>query len=43
MIGDRESGGLSHLREAQAAYNSDYTPEKDVLRAVNTYFGSVYP
>ena len=36
-------GGLYHLREAQAAYNSDYTPEKDVLRAINTCFWNVYP
>ena len=29
MIGDQESEGLYHLSEAQAAYNSDFTPEKD--------------
>ncbi len=38
VIGDQESEGLYHLREAQAAYNSDVTPEKDDLRAKNTCF-----
>jgi len=33
-----ESKGLYHLREAQAAYNSDFTLENSVLRAKNTYF-----
>jgi len=27
---------LYHLREARAAYNSDFTPEKDGLRAVDS-------
>jgi len=36
-----DSKDLYHLREAQAAYNSNFTPEKGVLRAKNTYFGSV--
>ena len=35
------SGGLYHLREAQAAYNSDFTPENSDLRAKNTYFWNV--
>jgi len=34
---------LYHLREAQAAYNSNFTPEKGVLRAKNTYFWSDNP
>jgi len=29
------------FREAQAAYNSNFTPENGVLSAKNTYFGSV--
>ena len=36
VIGDQESEGLYHLCEAQAAYNSDFTPEKDGLRAVGS-------
>lgn len=32
-----ESRGVYRFREAQAAYNSDFTPEKDVLRAQNSY------
>ena len=35
------SKDLYHLREARATYNSNFTPEKGVLRAKNTYFGSV--
>ena len=41
MIGDQESEGMNHLHEAQAAYNSNFTPEKGVLSAKNTYFWSV--
>jgi hypothetical protein len=33
-----ESGGAYHLREAQATYNSNFTPENSVLSAKNTYF-----
>jgi len=33
--------GLYHLREAQSAYNSNFTIENGVLRAKNTYFWSV--
>ena len=33
--------GLYHLREAQAAYNSNFNPENEVLSAKNTYFWSV--
>jgi len=36
-----ESRGAYHLREAQTAYNSDFTPEKDGLKAENTYFWNV--
>jgi REP element-mobilizing transposase RayT len=36
-----DSKDLYHLREAQAAYNSNFTPENDVLSAKNTYFWSV--
>ena len=36
-----DSKDLYHLREAQAAYNSNFTPEKGVLRAKNTYFWSI--
>ena len=32
-----ESRGVYRFREAQAAYNSDFTHEKDVLRAQNSY------
>jgi REP-associated tyrosine transposase len=32
------SRDLYHLREAQVAYNSNFNPENDVLRANNTYF-----
>jgi hypothetical protein len=34
------SRGAYHLREAQAAYNSDFIPENSELRAKNTYFWS---
>jgi len=37
------SGGLYHLREAQVPYNSDFTPEKGVLRAKNAYVWDVNP
>jgi hypothetical protein len=30
---------MNHLREAQAADNINFTPEKGVLRAKNTEFG----
>ncbi len=33
--------GMYHLREAQAAYNSNFSPENGVLSAKNTYFWSV--
>ena len=34
--------GPYHLREAQAAYNSDFTPEKDGLREPKTpIFGTL--
>jgi putative transposase len=36
-----DSKDLYHLREAQAAYNSHFTPENGVLSAKNTYFWSV--
>jgi hypothetical protein len=36
-----DSKDLYHLREAQAAYNSNFTPENGVLIAKNTYFWSV--
>ncbi len=32
------SRGLYHLREAHAAYNSNFTPENGFLSARNTYF-----
>ena len=32
---------LYHLREAQVAYNSNFTPENSVLSANNTYFWNV--
>ena|GEM_PF-3175217 len=35
------SRGLYHLRESQAAYNSNFTPENSVLRSKNTYFWNV--
>ena len=35
------SRDLYHLREAQAAYNSNFTPENSVLSAKNTYFWNV--
>ncbi len=38
VIGDQESEGLYHLREAQAAYNSDFTPEKDGLKPKTPIF-----
>ncbi len=38
-----DSKDLYHLREAQAAYNSNFTPEMGVLRAKNTYFWSDNP
>jgi putative transposase len=37
------SRGAYHLREAQAAYNSDFTHENSELRAKNTYFWSDNP
>jgi len=39
----KKSRDLYHLREAQAAYNSNFTPEMVVLRAKNTYFWSDNP
>jgi len=36
-----DSKDLYHLRETQAAYNSNFTPENGVLSAKNTYFWSV--
>ncbi len=30
-----------HLRETQAAYNSNFTPKNSVLSAKNTYFWNV--
>jgi hypothetical protein len=33
---------MNHLREAQAAYNSNFTPENSDVRAKNTYFWSDY-
>jgi len=33
VIGDQGLEGMYHLREAQAAYNSNFTPEKGVLRS----------
>jgi hypothetical protein len=33
--------GFYHLREAQAAYNNNFTPENSVLSAKNTYFWNV--
>jgi hypothetical protein len=36
-----ESGGGYHLRETQAAYMSNFTPENSVLRAKNTYVWEV--
>ena len=33
-----ESEESYHLREAQAPYNSDFTPENSGLSAKNTYF-----
>ena len=35
------SKDLYHLREAQAAYNSDFAPENGVLSAKNNYFWNV--
>jgi putative transposase len=35
------SSDLYHLRESQAAYNSNFTPENGVLSAKNTYFWNV--
>jgi putative transposase len=35
------SKDLYHLREAQAAYNSNFTPENGVLSAKNIYFWNV--
>jgi putative transposase len=35
------SRDLYYLREAQAAYNSNFTPENSVLRAKNTYLWNV--
>jgi len=36
------SKDLYHLREAQAAYNSNFTPENGVLSAKNIYFWNKY-
>ncbi|KKL95503.1 hypothetical protein LCGC14_1853970, partial [marine sediment metagenome] len=36
-----DSKDLYHLREVQAAYNSNFTPENGVLSAKNTYLWSV--
>ncbi len=36
-----DSKDLYHLREAQAAYNSNFTSENGVLSAKNTYYWSV--
>ena len=36
-----ESEGAYHLRETQAAYMSNFTPENSVLRAKNTYVWEV--
>jgi len=38
-----ESGGLYHLREAQDAYNSNFTSKNSELRAKNTYIWSYNP
>ena len=38
-----ESGGLYYLREAQASYNSNFTPKNSNLRAKNTYIWSYNP
>ena len=38
-----ESGGGYHLREAQAAYLSDFTSENGGLRPQNTYVWNVNP
>ena len=38
-----ESEGAYHLRETQAAYMSNFTPENSVLRAKNTYVWEVNP
>jgi putative transposase len=37
------SRDLYHLREAQAAYNSNFTPNNSDLRAKNTYIWSYNP
>jgi hypothetical protein len=42
VIGDQGSEGMNHLRETQAAYNSNFTPENSDVRAKNTYFWSDY-
>jgi hypothetical protein len=36
----KKSRDLYHLREAQAAYNSNFTPEMSILSVKNTYFWS---
>jgi len=36
-----ESKGAYHLREAQAAYHIDFTPEKDGLKSKTTVFGTL--
>ena len=36
-----ESRGAYHLREAQAAYHSDFTPEKDSLKSKTPVFGTL--
>ena len=40
VVGSRD---MYHLREAQAAYNSNFTPENGLLSANNTYFWNVIP
>jgi hypothetical protein len=36
-IGGQQPRGSYHLRETQAAYNSNFTPENSDLRAENAY------
>jgi len=38
-----ETESAYQLREPQASYNDDFAPEKEALRAENTYFGNIYP
>lgn len=35
------SGGSYHLRETQAAYNSNFSPQNSILSSKNTYFWNV--